>query len=146
MNQVFLLLLINVLLFFLFFHYLIIYRIVHSMILFYNYLIIVLIYVYFFYQNILNNHVSNLDIVKLKPNVIGTARGTIGMEMAYFSIPVVALYDNIYINYNFVHNANTKEEFYKVLKGEMLPNCNFDKELIYKFYYQLCNLGYLEKV
>ena len=91
---------------------------------------------------ILNNHVSNLDIVKLKPNVIGTARGTIGMEMAYFSIPVVALYDNIYINYNFVHNANTKEEFYKVLKGEMLPNCNFDKELIYKFYYQ----AYIEGV
>ena len=91
---------------------------------------------------ILNNNVSNLDIVKLKPNIIGTARGTIGMEMAYFLIPVVALYDNIYINYNFVHNANTKEEFYKVLKGEMLPNCNFDKELIYKFYYQ----AYIEGV
>ncbi len=85
---------------------------------------------------ILDKDVSNLDIIKLNPDIIGTARGTIGVEMAYFSIPVVALYDNIYINFDFVHNCNTKEEYFSVLSGETKPNCNFDKINIYKFYYQ----------
>lgn len=85
---------------------------------------------------ILDTDVSNLDIIKLNPDIIGTARGTIGVEMAYFSIPVVALYDNIYINFDFVHNCNTIEEYFSVLSGEIKPNCNFDKLNIFKFYYQ----------
>lgn len=91
---------------------------------------------------ILDKDVSNLDIIKLNPNIIGTARGTIGIEMAYFSIPVVALYDNIYINFDFVHNCQSKDEYFKVLSGEISANCNFNKENIYKFYYQ----AYLESI
>lgn len=90
---------------------------------------------------ILDKDVSNLDIVRLKPDLIGTARGTIGIEMAYFSIPVVALYDNIYINYDFVHSCRSKEEYFKILAGESTAICNFNKDNIYKFYYQ----AYLEK-
>lgn len=92
--------------------------------------------------HILDESTSNLTIVKLKPTLIATARGTIGIEMAYFEIPTVALYDNLYVNFNFVHSANTKEEYFSILKDESQVNIDFDKEKIYSFYYQ----AYLEKV
>jgi valyl-tRNA synthetase len=85
--------------------------------------------------------VSNLNIIELKPDLIFTARGTVGIEMAYFEIPVVALYDNPYVNFNFVYTARTKEEYYSILRGEKSIKIDFDKKKIYSFYYQ----AYIEK-
>lgn len=85
---------------------------------------------------ILDESVSNLNIIELKPTLVATARGTVGIEMAYFGIPTVALYDNMYVNFNFVHSATTKEEYFSILRGESEAKIDFDKEKIYTFYYQ----------
>jgi len=85
---------------------------------------------------ILNESVSNLNIIELKPDLIGTARGTIGIEMAYWGIPTVALFDNLYANFNFVHTCMNTEAYFAILKGEKLPQIDFDKQKIFSFYYQ----------
>jgi hypothetical protein len=92
--------------------------------------------------HILDESVSNHQIIELKPDLVCTARGTIGIEMGYFGIPTVALYDNIYVNFNFVHTCYNKESYYAILRGEQMPQINFDKKLIYSFYYQ----AYLDKI
>ncbi|MDI9355577.1 MAG: hypothetical protein QM536_00935 [Chitinophagaceae bacterium] len=86
--------------------------------------------------HILDESVSNLHIVTLNPTYIATARGTIGTEMPYFGIPTIALYDNIYCNFNFVYTARTKEEYFDILKGHKKIQIDFDREKIYSFYYQ----------
>jgi hypothetical protein len=91
---------------------------------------------------ILNNDVSNKDIIKLKPDLILTARGTVGIEMSYFKIPVIAIYDNMYCNFNFAHTCHTKDEFFNIIKGEIKPQPVFDNNNIISFYYQ----AYLEKI
>lgn len=86
--------------------------------------------------HILDESVSNLHIIDLKPDLIATARGTVCVEMAYFEIPTVALYDNLYANFDFVHTCKTTESYFSILKGEEKPIINFDKKNIYSFYYQ----------
>jgi hypothetical protein len=72
----------------------------------------------------------------LKPDLIVTARGTIAIEMAYFNLPVVALYDNPYVNFSFAHTCNNTNDFYNIIKGKKEIQVNFDKKNIYSFYYQ----------
>jgi hypothetical protein len=91
--------------------------------------------------HILDESISNHNIVALKPDLIATARGTIGIEMAYFQIPTVALFDNIYANFNFVHTSYSRENYFSILKGEEQPVIDYNKENIYSFYYQ----AYIEK-
>jgi hypothetical protein len=86
--------------------------------------------------HILDESVSNLHIAELKPSLIATARGTVCVEMAYFNIPTVALYDNLYINFDFVHSCENIESYFSILKGNEQPVIDFDKKKIYSFYYQ----------
>jgi hypothetical protein len=90
---------------------------------------------------ILDETVSNISIINLHPNLIATARGTVCLEMAYFEIPTVALYDNLYTNFNFTHTCYDLESFYKIIRGEKEPEIDFNKEKIIRFYYQ----AFLEK-
>ena len=90
---------------------------------------------------ILDESVTNLHIIDLKPNLIATARGTVCVEMAYFEIPTVALYDNLYANFDFVHTCKNTDSYFAILKGEEQPVIKFDKQKIYSFYYQ----AFLEK-
>lgn len=85
---------------------------------------------------LLDESVSNIQIVNLKPDLIVTARGTIALEMAYFEIPVVALYDNPYIQFNFAHSCFDLETYYSIIRGEIEPKVDFTKEFIYRYYYQ----------
>ena len=85
---------------------------------------------------ILDETVSNLHIVELKPDLIVTARGTVAMEMAYFEIPVVALYDNPFVNFDFAHTCYDLESYFAIISGEKNTSINFDKNLIYSYYYQ----------
>lgn len=94
------------------------------------------------YFHILDESVSNLNIIDLKPDLIATARGTVCLEMAYFGIPTVALFDNLYSNFNFTHTCPDKESYFSILKGEQHPKNDFNKEEIFSFYYQ----AYLEKI
>jgi len=91
---------------------------------------------------ILDETVSNLNVIELKPTLIATARGTVGIEMAYFGIPTVALYDNFYVNFKFAHSCTDKETYFSILRGEKEPEIDFDKEKIYSLYYQ----AFLEKI
>jgi hypothetical protein len=93
------------------------------------------------YFHIIDESVSNLNIIQLKPDLVVTARGTVGLEMAWFEIPVVALFDNLYANFNFVHTCPDKESYFAVIKGEQKPEIDFDKKKICSFYYQ----AYLER-
>jgi hypothetical protein len=90
--------------------------------------------------HILDEKVSNTHIVDIKPDLIVTCKGTIAIEMAYFEIPVIALYDNVYTNFDFTHTCHDLETYYKLIKGEIKPEINFDKNQLYSFYYQ----AYLE--
>ncbi len=92
--------------------------------------------------HILDDSVSNIHIINLKPDLIVTARGTVGVEMSHFKIPVVALYDNIYINFNFVHSCKDVSSFFRIIRGEEQTQIDFDVQKIYSFYYQ----AYMEKV
>ena len=89
---------------------------------------------------ILDENVSNLNIIELRPDLICTARGTVGVEMSYFEIPTVALYDNLYCNFNFVHTCYDVETYFKICRGEIKPVIDFDKRKLFSFYYQ----AYLE--
>jgi hypothetical protein len=92
--------------------------------------------------HILDESISNLNIIELRPNLVCTARGTVGIEMAYFGIPTVALFDNLYANFNFVHTCYSIQSYFSILRGEMMPEINFEKEKIISFYYQ----AYIEKM
>ena len=86
--------------------------------------------------HVLEDTVTNLNIIDLKPDLIATARGTICIEMAYVGIPTVALFDNLYANFKFTHTCADKEEYFAILRGEKQPSIDFDKQQILKFYYQ----------
>jgi len=92
--------------------------------------------------HIIDESISNLNIIELRPDLICTARGTVGIEMAYFEIPVVALFDNIYANFNFVHVCHEVQSYFSILRGEMMPVIDYDKSKIISFYYQ----AYIEKM
>lgn len=85
---------------------------------------------------ILNESVSNKHIVELKPDLIVTARGSIGVEMAYFGFPVVALFDNPYANFRFVHTCYDSESYISIIKGFKKPLVVLDRTEIFSYYYQ----------
>ena len=85
---------------------------------------------------LLDETVSNISIIKLRPDLIATARGTVCLEMAYFEIPTVALFDNLYTNFKFTHTCNDKYHFFAIIKGERKAEIDFNKENIIRFYYQ----------
>lgn len=91
---------------------------------------------------ILDEMVSNLHIIELKPDLIATARGTVCIEMAYMGITTVALYDNIFCNFAFTHTCYSKEEYFEILNGNKQPIIDFDKDKILSFYYQ----AYIENI
>lgn len=86
--------------------------------------------------HILDENISNLNVIDLRPDLIVTARGTVCLEMAYFEIPTVALYDNLYTNFGFTHTCSDIETFFKIIKGEQMPVNDHNKEKIFSFYYQ----------
>ena len=90
---------------------------------------------------ILDATVSNNHIIAVRPDLIATARGTVCLEMAYFEIPSVALFDNIFSNFSFTHTCQTIDEYFNILKGKKQVELNYCKEKIFSFYYQ----AYLEK-
>jgi hypothetical protein len=90
---------------------------------------------------LLDDKVSSKHIISLKPTVIATVWGSVGLEMAYHEIPVITLYDCIYNNFEFVHTCYTTSEYFSILRGEVETLINYDREKIYIFYYQL----FLEK-
>lgn len=85
---------------------------------------------------ILPLEVNNSQLIKLKPDMIASYRGSVGLEMAYFGIPAILLYDNYYTEFDFVHTCKSVEEYFAILKGEKEFEVTFDKNQLYSFYAQ----------
>ena len=87
--------------------------------------------------DILNKKTSNLDILKLKPNLIITNHSTAGHEFAYLSIPVLNTGDNIHIDYNFNLHAKSKKEIYNIISNLdfYTKKILFNRDSIYEFMY-----------
>ncbi len=92
--------------------------------------------------HLVQSDVSNNNIIELRPDLICTYRGTVGLEMAYFKIPTIALYDNMYTNFDFVHTCYDTQSYFDIIKGDKKAEINFDKNQIFSFYYQ----AFLEKI
>lgn len=86
---------------------------------------------------ILNKKVSNIDILRLKPNLIITNHSTAGHEFAYLKIPVLNTGDNIHIDYNFNLHARSKKEILDILKNLdfYINKISYNRDLIYEFMY-----------
>lgn len=99
----------------------------------------------FNYPNIIfiDKKTSQLDIMHNKPKAILTVHGTAAAEFAYMGFPVVALYDNPFTGYDFVHLANTKHEYLELLKNILELNPKQKKDDILEYYY-MHNYFYLK--
>lgn len=86
--------------------------------------------------HIIDTSISNLTIVSLRPDLVCTYDGSIGLEMAYFKIKTIALYDNPYVNFNFVHTCYSTNEYIKIMSGELTVDLKYDINEVYSFYYQ----------
>ena len=64
--------------------------------------------------------------------------------MAYLNIPVLALFDNPYVNFNFAHTCYNKISFFEIIKGYKKPKIDFEKSKILSFYYQAYIEGVVE--
>ena len=86
---------------------------------------------------ILNNQTSNIEILKIKPNLIITNHSTAGHEFAYLKVPVLNTGDNIHIDYNFNLHARSEKEIFDVIKNLdfYAKKISFNKNLIYEFMY-----------
>jgi len=92
--------------------------------------------------HVLDESVSNRSLIELRPDVAATARGTVALEMAYHGVPTVALYDNPYVNFDFVHTCMDKAAFFAILRGEATPLVDCDRDKIRSYFYQ----AFMEKV
>jgi hypothetical protein len=92
--------------------------------------------------SILTDDYTNLDIIKMVPDLVVTVNGTVGIEMPYFNIPVVALADNPYMNFSFVKTCDSLKEYYDIIKGVVKFEFKFDKKELYSFYY----LAYIKDI
>jgi hypothetical protein len=62
--------------------------------------------------------------------------GTIGLEYAYFKIPVInASLNNPHISYNFNYHPKNINEYRNAIMNFKNLNINFDKKQIYEYYF-----------
>ena len=81
-------------------------------------------------------NVNNSELLADKVDLILTAWGSAGYEFSYHNVPVILASNNCsYSGYNFTFKPKNIEEFNYAIKNFQLINFNFDKEDIYKFYY-----------
>lgn len=85
--------------------------------------------------NFIDKKTSNLQILNSKPKAILTAYGTPTLEFAYFGFPVICIYDNPFIAYNFSFTANSIDEYRVLLKGIRTLSIKPDKDKILECYY-----------
>ena len=81
-------------------------------------------------------NVNNSELLADKVDLILTAWGSAGYEFSYHNVPVILASENCsYSDYNFTFKPKNIDEFNYAIKNFQSINFNFDKEDIYKFYY-----------
>ena len=97
------------------------------------------IYKYKNFENIifLDKNISNLQIIKFKPNAIFTFYGTVAHEFAYLKFPVILAGDSPMKNYKFCYqpiNINEFNFYINEVGNYSIPK-DYDQEELLSFYY-----------
>ena len=86
--------------------------------------------------NLVNHAVSHEQLIKEGVNLVLTVHGTIGMEYAYYNIPVInASIHNPHISFSFNHHPKNLEEYEWSIKNYKDLVINFNKDEISEYFY-----------
>ena len=83
----------------------------------------------------IDKNVSNLQILNSKPLAVVTAYGTAASEFAYHNIPVITIYDNPFVAFNFTKLLHTGEEYKSALLNIKDITVKVDTPEILDYYY-----------
>ena len=85
--------------------------------------------------------VSNKEIINLNPNAVFTYYGTVAHEFAYLGFPVITAGDNPHMNYEFIYNPSSLDDFkyYIINVGKYGLPKKYLKSDIEEFYYMHYN-------
>lgn len=80
--------------------------------------------------------ISHEQLISEGIDLVLTAYGTIGLEYAYFKIPVInASLNNPHISYDFNYHPKNINEYRNAIMNFKNLNINFDKKKIYEYYF-----------
>ena len=88
--------------------------------------------------NLLPADTNNNEILSNKVDLILTVGGSVGYEYSYYGIPVIMAGDKMsYENYDIGYQAKNLEEYNYSIKNFSKLRFSYNKEEIYKYYYNL---------
>lgn len=90
------------------------------------------------YKNIklIDKDVSHGQLISEGINLVLTVYGTIGLEYAYFGIPVInAAYNNPHVAYNFNYHATSVHDYDNAINNFKNLNIDFDKNSIEEYFF-----------
>ena len=90
------------------------------------------------YKNIklINKDVTHGQLISEGINLVLTVYGTIGLEYAYFGIPVInAAYNNPHAAYNFNYHATSIEDYDKAIDNFDNLNISYNKDSIKEYFF-----------
>ncbi len=85
---------------------------------------------------LINSAITHDQLISEGVDLVLTAYGTIGLEYAYFKIPVInASLNNPHISYDFNYHPKNINDYKNAVMNFKTLNINFDKKKIYEYYY-----------
>lgn len=85
---------------------------------------------------LIDKNITHSQLISEKINVILTIYGTIGLEYAYFNIPVInAGSKNPHCSYNFNYHAKNIDDYNYAIDNFEKIKLNYDKKYIYEYFY-----------
>jgi hypothetical protein len=85
---------------------------------------------------LIKSTISHEQLISEGIDLVLTVYGTIGLEYAYFKIPVInASLNNPHISYNFNYHPKNINEYRNAIINFKSLNLNFDKRQIYEYYF-----------
>jgi hypothetical protein len=88
---------------------------------------------------IINTEISNKQIFQNSPDLIVSMRGTIGFEAPFFGFKCLMLFDNPFVNFDFVKTCSSKSEYFDYLTlKKSIGKINFDeyRNQLHSYYFQ----------
>ena len=86
--------------------------------------------------NLIDRDISHSQLIHEGISFVLTVYGTIGLEYAYFGIPVInAANNNPHKAYNFNYHAKNTQDYNNAIDNFESLNLNYDKNQIYEYFY-----------
>ena len=86
--------------------------------------------------NLIDRDISHSQLIHEGISLVLTVYGTIGLEYAYFGIPVInAANNNPHKAYNFNYHAKNTQDYNNAIDNFESLNLNYDKNQIYEYFY-----------